>query len=1063
MDDRYLKQSRPGSRRYRKRVLAVRAMAGETAWLEGNPYWRDGRVVWELDRGTVVPNRHLIALAQRRLKQIAGYPRASRQALGDTAAWLARRFERLTVAKRLSVIQEPDLEALCSPQSLQQSAEPTLHHLASLLVAEAYCLNPLPESPSSALLSCGTHAVRPLLSLSSDPEELPIARALAALRLGALRKAGKWDTANPVFPDRCQMLSYDWGTHHGLSEDPPLLVALLETGSAELAERYQALCAFAAAYLPDSTSLRTLLWRGVAATTMIELCSACAEIAPLADHIGNYRAALPPYKHIPSRAEAASNLRNERAQTISTLVALVHRYANESADPTVVNYALVLASDIIYLRPQYHTALGDATVAALTAGLNLPLELRGSYLRLLHEERDLIWDGLDQVEDLHLSARLARVQSQDLDRIGQALQNARDPDLVRRAFKLDAVYLLAFQRFKDLDIFRFVLSLVDDFSSTNHAWGIANALARISFATAKEARQSLVSLTNAILQSPLMSRGALLESFLEALPSRAAEAHNKARQWARYIPSMTPFLDGDHAMPYELVQIVAALDKSLGDTGLRWFGDLITALVREIPPGADLTRTAFDLRLIVPLGVVLAGDDYPSFERIALTALSHQFDRNTAQVSNAATVLRNFPILGRALARIFPLQPHRCLDLAVKIGFASKLGPEFTAPLNYLEGNSLEGISLPVEWQAVIDAAPSVDEVARSYLLAQRTREASEAVPPGVRKALEQPQKIAGELAYIEHKLEADRARSDLSSRAASLRSRLANDSKLMSEVRVEIEERLGQVEAEAHIAAAEKKILECYSIRLQGLAGPLPPDLLITDDLVNATLLLGDVDSNRKLLTRLLRAYLRGDRRWHEHHPANVRYLSKLAGTGVDTQLWLSANPRKYACRGVAGGKVRLLLERDPLGVLQMGNYFDTCLSFEQFNSFSTVANACELNKRVVYAYDGVDRVIGRKLIGINREGKLIGFYTYSTLGEDDGKELRAIFRRYCADFAVRCGLEMADDGTIPRLFAQAWYDDGSVPWSEAEDEHSPQDRSKSHSGELEEPELASNVSAVP
>ena len=45
--------------------------------------------------------------------------------------------------------------------------------------------------------------------------------------------------------------------------------------------------------------------------------------------------------------------------------------------------------------------------------------------------------------------------------------------------------------------------------------------------------------------------------------------------------------------------------------------------------------------------------------------------------------------------------------------------------------------------------------------------------------------------------------------------------------------------------------------------------------------------------------------------------------------------------------------LERDPLSILQLGNYFDTCLSFGAFNAFSTVANACELNKRVVYAVD--------------------------------------------------------------------------------------------------------------
>jgi hypothetical protein len=77
---------------------------------------------------------------------------------------------------------------------------------------------------------------------------------------------------------------------------------------------------------------------------------------------------------------------------------------------------------------------------------------------------------------------------------------------------------------------------------------------------------------------------------------------------------------------------------------------------------------------------------------------------------------------------------------------------------------------------------------------------------------------------------------------------------------------------------------------------------------------------------------------------------------------------------------------------------------------------------------------VVGRKLIGINGEGKLVGFRTYSTLGEDEGKALRAIFTRYCTDFAARCWLELADEGSVPKLFAERWYDDGTVKWGDDE-----------------------------
>jgi hypothetical protein len=116
------------------------------------------------------------------------------------------------------------------------------------------------------------------------------------------------------------------------------------------------------------------------------------------------------------------------------------------------------------------------------------------------------------------------------------------------------------------------------------------------------------------------------------------------------------------------------------------------------------------------------------------------------------------------------------------------------------------------------------------------------------------------------------------------------------------------------------------------------------------------------------------------------------------------------------------------------MGNYFDTCLSFGGINSFSTVANACELNKRVIYARDGLGRIIGRKLIGISVEGKLVGFHTYTSLSDEKANEkLRTIFFRYAKDFASRCRLELAAAGSVPTLFAESWYDDGIAAWDAA------------------------------
>jgi hypothetical protein len=117
------------------------------------------------------------------------------------------------------------------------------------------------------------------------------------------------------------------------------------------------------------------------------------------------------------------------------------------------------------------------------------------------------------------------------------------------------------------------------------------------------------------------------------------------------------------------------------------------------------------------------------------------------------------------------------------------------------------------------------------------------------------------------------------------------------------------------------------------------------------------------------------------------------------------------------------------------MGNYFDTCLSFGGCNSYSTVANACERNKRVLYATDGAGKIVGRKLIGINAEWALVGFRTYSALADETSNTaLRDVIDRYLQDLAACCRLPLADNGTVPRLFAEAWYDDGIVAWDDPE-----------------------------
>ncbi|MEO5953408.1 MAG: hypothetical protein ABIQ44_13160, partial [Chloroflexia bacterium] len=397
MDDFRQQQNRQQSRRYRKRVLAVRAMAGETAWLEGRPTWRDTRVVWETERGVVAPTRSLIALAQRRLGQIGGSPRASRQVLGDADSWLRHRFARLEDAKLLVTLDEPDMAMLCTHGALQHRDPRVLQRLSAVVSAEAVCLNALPASPSHALLSCGGRAVPYLLVVAADENQPLAGRALAALALGAIRRSGKWEDATPMsFDSEWSERAYSFGLHNGLADDPALYVALLQdVNSGKLAEQLVDRRKQAASYLPDTESLRKMLYGGISSATLIEICHVCAGIEPITERIGNYRDELPERPAF-RRAERASELRAERAQTISDLVSALHEYACGVADPAVLRDVISLATYLVFGREAYYTALGEAAIRLLRHGLTLPAKLQGAYLRLLYERRNFIWEEFDK-------------------------------------------------------------------------------------------------------------------------------------------------------------------------------------------------------------------------------------------------------------------------------------------------------------------------------------------------------------------------------------------------------------------------------------------------------------------------------------------------------------------------------------------------------------------------------------------------------------------------------------------------------------------------------------------
>jgi hypothetical protein len=172
--------------------------------------------------------------------------------------------------------------------------------------------------------------------------------------------------------------------------------------------------------------------------------------------------------------------------------------------------------------------------------------------------------------------------------------------------------------------------------------------------------------------------------------------------------------------------------------------------------------------------------------------------------------------------------------------------------------------------------------------------------------------------------------------------------------------------------------------------------------------------ERDRELAGRLIRARS-GDRPWDlRDEPANRAFLAELRRANLDPAPWLDDTPRAY-------GDLTLELTGDPIEVFAMGAHFGTCLSPDGGNFFSVVANAADVNKRVIYAKrDG--RVIGRCLIALTDTFAILSFNVYA----HEQVQLDAHVRDFVLELATKMGTTVAPRGTVRLLLARDWYDDG-------------------------------------
>jgi hypothetical protein len=189
-------------------------------------------------------------------------------------------------------------------------------------------------------------------------------------------------------------------------------------------------------------------------------------------------------------------------------------------------------------------------------------------------------------------------------------------------------------------------------------------------------------------------------------------------------------------------------------------------------------------------------------------------------------------------------------------------------------------------------------------------------------------------------------------------------------------------------------------------------------------------VDDNRELLGRLLREAADAPGRDVKLTFAKNREWIAKTQTKLRVAPWLAPRRRELS---VEGATYVLALEDDPLEVLRMGIPFGTCLALDTgCNAASTVLNAIDANKRVLYVRGRDGKIVARKLIAITKELKIVGYNLYVSMRGPGERAIRSAVDAMCRELSGEVGAPLAGTGEPDRIHEGFWYDDGTVPWGE-------------------------------
>ncbi len=184
-------------------------------------------------------------------------------------------------------------------------------------------------------------------------------------------------------------------------------------------------------------------------------------------------------------------------------------------------------------------------------------------------------------------------------------------------------------------------------------------------------------------------------------------------------------------------------------------------------------------------------------------------------------------------------------------------------------------------------------------------------------------------------------------------------------------------------------------------------------------------IQENRRALRKFLAAHWEGRTDYRQAHPLTQRWLA--AHPSLPLAIWQAGVVLDAGT--AAGSAVTLAVEQDPLEALKLGTYVGSCLGLGGSFAYSAAAVVLDINKQVVYARDTRGAVVGRQLVAISEDERLVCYEVYPLNAQ---KELNNAFREFDRQFASALGLPIyncdeTEDYKIAHVLSHDWWDDSA------------------------------------